>query len=418
MRTQGRGLRTIGSRTLAIVMAGGCGSRLAPLTRWHAKPALPFGGAYRNIDFSLSNCVNSGIRRIAVATQYKAHSLIQHVAAAWDFLPREMGEFVEIWPAQQRLGLSWYEGTADAIYQNLDLIEHYDPDFVLVLAGDHVYKMDYREMLEAHIARGADATVACILVPIETASSFGILGVDPEGRVIRFDEKPTCPIPAADDSAMALASMGVYVFGRATLRKCLEGDARAADSRRDFGHDVVPALVRSGRVQAFRFNDDPCGRAAYWRDVGTLPSYWQAHMELLAGNPGLDLQDPAWPIFTRPGQSAPARFLGQGEACRSLVASGCCIAGSVRNSVLSTGCRVGEGSIVSASVLLPDARIGAHCRIHGAIVDSGCSIPDGAVVGEPGRPNAHGVSMPEEIVLLTRENLEAHVQPAEKRRVA
>ena len=377
----GRGVPRLGARSFAVVMAGGNGSRLGNLTRWHAKPALPFGGGFRNIDFPLSNCVNSGIRRIAVATQYKAQSLIQHVTEAWSFLPREIGEFVDVWPAQQRCGKNWYSGTADSIYQNLDLLDVHRPEYVLVLAGDHVYKMDYLAMLESHVASGALATLACISVPIGGASEFGIVAVDADGWLTRFEEKPTRPQPRPEDPRNALASMGIYVFSYGALRQILKADAHDADSMHDFGRDVLPALLRQGGIHTFEFRRSPGGLPAYWRDIGTLDSYWQANMDLLAEEPPLDLNDRLWPIWTSPPRVGPARFCGQGTAQRSIVSGGCFVEGRIEYSLLSPGCRIAEGAVVKDSVLLPNAQVGARCRISGAIVDSDTRIPDGTVIG-------------------------------------
>jgi glucose-1-phosphate adenylyltransferase len=376
-----RGVPRLAERSFAVVMAGGNGSRLGHLTRWHSKPALPFGGCFRNIDFPLSNCVNSGIRRIAVATQYKAQSLIQHVSAAWNFLPREIGEFVDVWPAQQRCGKNWYSGTADSIYQNLDLLDVNAPEYVLVLAGDHVYKMDYLEMLESHVASGAPATLACIDVPIDGASEFGIVDLDADGWLTRFDEKPGQPQHKEGDPRHALASMGIYIFSYRALCSMLDADARNPNSLHDFGHDVLPQTLRQGGIHAFEFQRAPGGAPAYWRDIGTLDSYWQANMDLLAERPPLDLNDRAWPIWTSPPRGGPARFCGYGSAQKSIVSGGCRIEGRVEFSMLSPGCTVGDGAVVTDSVLLPNVHIGRNCRIQGAIVDSDTSIPDGTVIG-------------------------------------
>lgn len=394
------------TRTLAIVMAGGSGSRLAPLTRWHAKPALPFGGQYRNIDFTLSNCVNSGIRRIAILTQYKAHSLIQHVCRGWGFLCPEVNEFVEVWPAQQRAGNGWYAGTADAIYQNLDLIVSHGADYVLVLAGDHIYKMDYLPMIQAHVDGGADLTVGCVEVPIEDACSFGVMGIGPNGWVQRFVEKPAAPQAVVPDTETALASMGIYVFDRERLTDCLRADAERAGSRHDFGFDVLPRLIDKGRVLAHVFRDDRNGVRAYWRDVGTLDQYWQANMELLADNPEMDLQDRSWPILTRAVQSAPPRFVAEGTAMRSIVSAGCWVAGRVEQSVLSVDCRVERNAIVEESVVLPNVEIGAGCRIRRAIIDSGCVIPSGTTIdGARSAGVGDQPISPKGVVLITAEVL-------------
>lgn len=390
-------------RTLALILAGGNGTRLGNLTRSHAKPALPFAGQYRNIDFPLSNCVNSGIRRIAMLTQYKAHSLIKHVVYGWDFLQPEIGEFIELWPAQQRTGENWYVGTADAVYQNLELIREHAPDYVIVLAGDHVYKMDYRPMVDAHIASGADATVGCVEVPLEEANAFGVMGVDSQGRVIRFDEKPAQPVPTPGDPRVAMASMGIYVFDRAFLARCLVRDAARRDSSHDFGRDVLPAAIETARVVAYRFRNAN-GTQGYWRDVGTLDSYWQANMELVADDPALDLHDAAWPIWTRQRQCAPPRFVGGGVAQSSIVSPGCSVMGRLKRTVLSTNCHIEPGTEINDSVVLPDARIGRDCRIQRAIIDSGCRIPDGTIIGyDSSRDARHYQVSPGQVVLVTAE---------------
>lgn len=388
-------------------MAGGHGTRLGELTRWHAKPALPFGGQYRNIDFPLSNCINSDIRRVGILTQYMAHSLIRHVQRGWTFLAPELGELIEVWPAQQRRGRGWYAGTADAVYQNIDLIEQHAPEHVLVLAGDHVYKMDYAAMLDTHVAAAANVTVGCVEVPVEEAGSFGVMGVDPASRVVRFDEKPGDPVPMPSDPSVALASMGIYVFERAFLVECLEADAADPESGHDFGHDVLPAVIGDARVVAHAFRDRH-GRGAYWRDIGTVDSYWRAHMELLAESPALDFHDESWPLRTHQPSCAPPRFVGAGTARSSIVSNGCHVAGSVERSVLSTRCRVETGASVAQSVVLPGARIGRDCRIRRAIVDSGCVIPDGTVIGDDLLTAAESYHIsPRGVVLVTDDMLES-----------
>ncbi len=402
-----RGGGGIGASTLALVMAGGSGTRLRDLTRWHAKPALPFGGQYRNVDFPLSNCVNSGIRRIALLTQYKAHSLIQHAQQGWSFLRPELGEFLEIWPAQQRRGNGWYVGTADAVYQNIDLIDELAPSHVLVLAGDHVYRMDYCEMIEAHVASGADITVGCVEVPTAAARDFGVMAVDAAGWVSRFEEKPERPTPLPGDPRTALASMGIYVFSRELLFDWLAADAANSESAHDFGKDVLPKGVRDGRVLAHPFRDPCTGRRAYWRDVGTLDAYWRANMELLEENPEFDLYDECWPLWTHQPRCPPPRFLGAGAARRSIVSGGCSVAGTVDRSLLSTGCRVGTGSAVDASVVLSKVEIGSGCRIRGAIIDSGVRLPDDTVIGENARADAQRFEVsPGGVVLVTADMLE------------
>lgn len=412
--TRGGATFSPSARTLAIVLAGGNGSRLGELTRWHAKPALPFAGQYRNIDFTLSNCVNSGTRRIAVLTQYKAHSLIQHIRRGWSFLPAETGEFIEIWPAQQRRGSAWYGGTADAVYQNIDLIEAHGPEYVLVLAGDHIYKMDYVRMLAAHAQAGADATVGCVEVPIAEASSFGIVEIDTNGHVERFDEKPERPRPMPGQPDFALASMGIYVFNRHLLIECLTRDAGDPTSRHDFGRNILPRLLADGaQVQAHLFRDPATGRSAYWRDVGTVESYWKAHMDLLVNQPRIDLQDDAWPIRTDRPRTPPARFVGQGLARHSIVSGGCIVGGYIERSVLSMNCRVMRGAIVESSVLLPNVEVGAGCVITGAVIGPGCRIPDGSVIGRslvPGLP--FDDTMSSRVTLVTEDDFTREPRPA------
>ena len=374
-------LRDPGKSTLAVIMAGGNGTRLGELTRWDCKPALPFGGQYRNIDFPLSNCLNSGLRQIGVLTQYKAHSLIQHIAQGWSFLRPELDEFIELWPAQQRKGQRWYDGTADAVYQNLDLIMERAPAYVLVLAGDHVYKMDYRPMIEAHAASGADVTVGCVEVPVGEAGAFGVMGVDTSGWVEEFKEKPENPKAVPGRPNIALGSMGIYVFNRDFLFEALKHDAGDPSSSHDFGRSLLPSMVRRNRVLAYAFRDEDTGGQAYWRDVGTIDSYWQANMDLLEDYSELDLHDRSWPILTHQPPRAPVRFTGAGSVCRSIVAGGGLIAGRVERSVLFPECVVGQGSTVEGSLVLPKATIGRNCRLRNVIVDAGCEIPDGTVIG-------------------------------------
>jgi glucose-1-phosphate adenylyltransferase len=370
--------------TLALVLAGGNGTRLGELTRWQCKPAIPFAGTFRNIDFTLSNCVNSDIRRIAVLTQYKAQTLISHLAAGWSFLAKPLGEFVEVWPAQQRLHKHWYAGTADAVHQNLDLVLAQRSRYTLVLAGDHIYKMDYRKLLERHAETDADVTVACVPIPVEEASSFGVLGVDAHNRVRSFIEKPQ-PDSLGGTQDKVLASMGVYVFNTEYLADRLRCDATNTESAHDFGRSILPNAVREDHVVAHPFTDSN-GQPGYWRDVGTLESYWQTHMDLLTSEPAIDLYDVAWPIMTSTERLPPARLLfgsaRQGCVANSLLAGGVVVRGSVvTNSVLSSNVRIGDGSTLDETVVLPDARIGANCRLRRVIVDAGMDIPDGTVIG-------------------------------------
>ncbi|HRQ65575.1 MAG TPA: glucose-1-phosphate adenylyltransferase [Xanthomonadaceae bacterium] len=373
--------------TLALVLAGGRGSRLGALTRKRVKPAVPFGGRFRIIDFTLSNCVNSGVRRICVLTQYKAHSLIQHLQRGWSQFRPEFGEYVELLPAQQRIGESWYRGTADAVHQNADIIRHHDPRFVMVLGGDHVYKMDYGAMIGFHLKRGADVTVGCIPVPLAQAAAFGVMQVDHQGRVVDFVEKPAAPRPMPDQPDMALVSMGIYVFNTDYLLERLDADASDEHSSHDFGKDLIPHAVRDDLVCAFAFRDAATGGAAYWRDVGDIDSYWRANLELLDLQPELNLYDREWPIWTLQEQTPPAKFVFEdpdrcGRAISSMVAGGCIVSGaSVEHSLLFSSVVVEQYSVVEDSMLLPEVFIGRDCRIRRAVIDNGCRIPDGTVIG-------------------------------------
>ena len=385
--------------TLALILAGGRGSRLKQLTMWRAKPAVPFGGKFRIIDFPLSNCINSGIRRVGVLTQYKAHSLIQHIQRGWGFLRGEFNEFVELLPAQQRIETSWYAGTADAVYQNLDIIRMHAPGYVLVLAGDHVYKMDYGHMIAYHVETGADMTVGCLEVDLETAQSFGVMAVDENWEVRRFDEKPEQPQPIPGRRNTALASMGIYVFNTSFLFEQLLKDAETPGSSHDFGKDVIPAAIDRYRVMGYPFRDldVPPGeepRQAYWRDVGTIDAYWKANLELIGVTPELNLYDEDWPIWTYQEQLPPAKFVFDQEARRgravdSMVSGGCIISGSlVRHSLLFSDVKVNSYSRVENSVVLPDVSIGRNCRINKAVIDKGCKIPEGTVIGEDAEEDA------------------------------
>ncbi|HYN76489.1 MAG TPA: glucose-1-phosphate adenylyltransferase [Lamprocystis sp. (in: g-proteobacteria)] len=374
--------------TLALILAGGRGSRLKHLTAWRSKPAVPFGGKFRIVDFPLSNCINSGIRRIGVITQYKAHSLILHIQKGWGFLRGEFGEFVELWPAQQRVAeTAWYAGTADAVFQNLDIIRNHNPDYVLVLAGDHVYKMDYGAMIAQHVESGADMTVGCLEVDKERAGEFGIMTADPDGRVTRFQEKPKEPDTIEGNPDRCLASMGIYVFNRGFLFEQLIKDADTKTSSHDFGHDIIPAVLTKYRVIAHRFRDPRSGEQAYWRDVGTLDAFWEANLELIGVTPPLNLYDRDWPIWTYQEQLPPAKFVfddedRRGTAVDSMVSGGCVISGAkVRHSLLFSNVRVNSYASVEDTVVLPDVEIGRSCHIRNAIIDRFCSIPEGTIIG-------------------------------------
>ena len=374
--------------TLALVLAGGRGSRLRQLTLWRAKPAVPFGGKFRIIDFPLSNCVNSGIRKVGILTQYKAHSLIQHVQRGWGFMRGELGEFVELLPAQQRLETSWYEGTADAIYQNIDIIRTHKPEFVLILAGDHIYKMDYGTMLVAHVEAEADITVGCIEVPLEEARAFGVMAVDENNRIVQFAEKPEHPIPMPGRDDVALASMGIYVFRTEVLIDELLRDADESDSKHDFGGNIIPDAIKRLRVTAFPFRRAGSNNHAYWRDVGTIDAYWQANMELIGVSPELNLYDREWPIWTYQDQVPPAKFVfddegRRGSAIDSMVAGGCIVSGSdVRRSLLFSNVHVHSYTRIEDSVIFPEVDIGRGCVIKKAVIDKGCIIPPDTRIGE------------------------------------
>ena len=376
---------------LALILAGGRGSRLGELTNWRAKPSLPFGGKFRIIDFALSNCVNSGIRRIGICTQYKAQSLLRHVQRGWSFLDGRFDEFVELLPAQQRIETTWYQGTADAVYQNLDILRRHDPDHVLILGGDHVYKMDYGRMLEDHVRAQAQMTIACIEVPLDQASSLGVMAVDAGRRVVGFAEKPARPVPAPGRPDRALASMGIYVFDAGFLYDELVRDADDGASSHDFGKDIIPRLVGSGaRVHAHDFAESCVNMhdgIPYWRDVGTIDAFWEANIGLTRVVPELNLYDADWPIWTHQEQLPPAKFVFDGDdrrgtAIDSIVASGCIISGStVRRSLLSSNVRVHDYCTIEDSVILPSVDVGRHTVLKRAVVEKHCRLPEGLTVG-------------------------------------
>jgi glucose-1-phosphate adenylyltransferase len=377
--------------TYGVVLAGGRGSRLKQLTDWRSKPAVPFGGKFRIIDFPLSNCVNSGIRRIGVMTQYKSHSLIRHLQRGWSFLNGQFKEFIDLLPAQQRLEEEWwYRGTADAVFQNIDILRDHNPEFVLILAGDHIYKMDYGKMLAYHVAKAADLTVACIEVPVDDAKSFGVMGVSEDLRVIEFQEKPDQPKEVPGKRGVSLASMGIYVFNARFLYEQLIRDADEPNSSHDFGKDIIPYLVHRYRVYAHRF-DDSCvskpGGMPYWRDVGTVDAYWEANMELTKVQPDLNMYDREWPIWTYAEQLPPAKFVfdyddKRGMTIDSLVSGGCIISGAtVRRSLLFSDVYVNEYSVVEDTVVLPNVEVGRGCKIHRAVIDRRCKVPDGMHIG-------------------------------------
>jgi glucose-1-phosphate adenylyltransferase len=398
--------------TLALILAGGRGSRLKELTLWRAKPAVPFGGKFRIIDFPLSNCVNSGIRKVGILTQYKAHSLIQHIQRGWGFMRGEFGEFVELLPAQQRIESNWYEGTADAIYQNIDIIRMHNPKYVLVLAGDHVYKMDYGTMLAAHVESGAEITVGCIEVPLEQARAFGVMAVDAEGRITSFQEKPEHPTPMANRSDQALASMGIYIFNTETLIRELLDDADDQDSSHDFGGDIIPDVIERLRVCAFPFRNGSTGEGAYWRDVGTIDAFWETNLELIGISPELNLYDRSWPIWTYQDQVPPAKFVfdddgRRGMAVDSMVAGGSIISGSsVRHSMLFSNVHVHSYCEIEDAVIFPEVEIGRRSIIRKAIIDKGCVLPPNTRIGVDPEEDARRFNVSEGgVVLVTPEML-------------
>ena len=399
--------------TMALVLAGGRGTRLHELTTWRAKPSLYFGGKFRIIDFPLSNCVNSGIRRIGVLTQYKAHSLIRHLVHGWTRFPSDR-EFVEILPASQRTGGEWYRGTADAVYQNLDIIRTHDPELVLILSGDHIYKMDYGPLLAAHVQAQADMTVCCIEMPVaEAAGNFGVMSVDESGRVIGFEEKPEQPTPIPGKPDLCLASMGNYVFNTKLLYEQVIRDADDPRSQHDFGHNVIPWMIPKYRVFAYPFRDPESGLQPYWRDVGTLDAFWEANMELVSISPELNLYDRDWPIVTLQTQAPPAKFVFNeeercGTAVDSMVSGGCVVSGAkIERTVLFSHVRVNSYSVLSDSVVLPDVDVGRRCRIRRAIIDRGTAIPDNTVIGEDqDADRARGLRVTDRgLVLVTPEML-------------
>jgi glucose-1-phosphate adenylyltransferase len=385
--SSGRYVSRLTSGTLAVIMAGGRGERLKHLTDHRCKPATPFGGKFRIIDFVLSNCVNSGVRQIFLLTQYKAQSLIQHVHHGWGYLRGDLNEFVEIVPAQQQIGPSWYRGTADAVYQNLELIRAHRPTHVLVLAGDHIYKMDYGPMIAAHLEKRADITVGVVQVLREEAHDFGVMTVDESNRILKFAEKPAEPDAIPGNDELALASMGIYVFNTRLLERLLKENADNPASKHDFGRNIIPESIGKLDVFAYPFQDVRTRAQAYWRDVGNVDAYYQANMELVQIDPELNIYDQQWPIWTHQRQHPPAKFVldeecRRGLAVNSLVAGGVIVSGAhVSGSILFSNARVAEHSEVESCVVLPDVTIGKHCIVKRAILDEGCEIADGTQIG-------------------------------------
>jgi len=406
-------------RTIALVLAGGRGSRLKALTDRRTKPAVYFGGKFRIIDFALSNCLNSGVRRIGVLTQYKSHSLLRHLQRGWSFLRNEFNEFIDLLPAQQRIDEdSWYRGTADAVYQNLDILRSHDPQHILILAGDHIYKMDYAALIADHVAQGKSCTVACVEVPIAEASAFGIMAMDAQRHIVEFVEKPARPPAMPGKPDVALASMGIYVFDAQALYAALEKDATTPGSSRDFGKDVIPAMVAAGQASAHPFGLS-CVRSApeapaYWRDVGTVEAYWDANIDLTIPLPELDMYDRNWPIWTYQEQLPPAKFVfddegRRGMAVDSLVSGGCIISGGwVRRSVLFSKVRIHSYAEVEEAVLLPDVEVGRNCKLRKVVVDVDCCLPPGMQIGfDPAEDARRFYRTEGGVVLVTREMLEA-----------
>lgn len=384
--------RRLPKRAMALILAGGRGSRLKQLTDNRCKPAVYFGGHFRIIDFVLSNCMNSGLRRIGVLTQYKSHSLLRHLQRGWNFLKSEMHEFVDLIPAQQRVDEEfWYRGTADAVYQSLDIIKANKPEYVVILAGDHIYKMDYARMLADHALSGAGVTVGCIEVDRQEAKAFGVMAIDENKKVTSFVEKPADPPAMPGKPDRALASMGIYIFTADYLYRMLDEDIALEGSSHDFGKDIIPKAVGEGQVVAHFFQDSCVYNSekapAYWRDVGTIDAYWEANIDLTATVPELNLYDRTWPIWTYQEQLPPAKFVHneanrRGEAIESSVSAGCILSGSVHNSLLFSNCRVHSYTQIHGAVLLPEVQVGRNVRLTKVVVDRGCRIPDGLVVGE------------------------------------
>jgi len=403
-------------KCFAMVLAGGRGSRLKQLTERRAKPAVYFGGKFRIVDFTLSNCLNSGIRRIGMATQYKSHSLLRHLQRGWSFMKSELNEHIDLMPAQQRISEeAWYRGTADAVFQNLDIIQANNPEYILVLAGDHVYKMDYSILLADHVEKGAQCTVACTEVPVQDAPGYGVMAVDPSNRITGFVEKPARPPTLPGKPEVALASMGVYIFNAGYLYETLAADLADSTSSHDFGKDVIPRAVREGVAAAHSF-EASCvttdrSSKPYWRDVGTIDAYWEANIDLTAVQPTLDMYDTKWPIWTYQEQLPPAKFVfnrddRRGMAVDSLVSGGCIVSGShVDRSLLFSSCRINSYCSLREAVLLPSVTVGRHCRLTRVVIDRGCTLPAGMVIGEDAVEDAKRFERTEGGVTLVTRNM-------------
>jgi glucose-1-phosphate adenylyltransferase len=399
-----------------MILSGGKGERLQPLTEHRAKPAVPFGGKYRIIDFTLSNCLNSGLRKIAVLIQYKSHSLDRHIRAGWSVLNAELGEYIASVPPQQRISEDWYRGTADAVYQNLFLLDNEQSEYLLVLAGDHIYKMNYMEMFDWLNAKDADAVVGAIDIPIAEASRFGIIGVEEDFRITRFEEKPVQPTPSPTDPTHAFGSMGIYLFRTNVIREHLLADAQAGTAH-DFGKNIIPNMIKTGRIYAFKFHDANKKVIQYWRDIGTLDAYWEANMDLVAVDPQFNLYDQQWPIRTYQGQFPPAKFVfaqdfqggRMGVALDSIVCGGCIVAGGrVQNSVLSPNVRVQDHVDVRESVILENVVIGEHCRIKRAIIDKDVLIPPHTEIGYNRDADAQRFTVTESGIVVISKGMKLH----------
>ena len=407
------------SKSVAIILAGGRGTRLKDLSSVMAKPAVHFGGKFRIIDFALSNCLNSGIRRIGVVTQYQSHTLVQHIQRGWSFLSNEMNEFVDLLPAQQRKhGEKWYKGTADAVGQNIDIIKRYGAEYVVIMAGDHIYKQDYSRMLIDHVRKGASCSVACIPVPVADAKEFGVIAVDENNKIIDFVEKPAIPPTIPGDDKQSLASMGIYIFNADYLYRLLAEDSEDPHSSHDFGKDIIPKATRQGEVWAHSFElscvKSRTDNSIYWRDVGTLSAYWKSNLDLVSAKPPLDMYDPAWPIRTHMESLPPAKFIedetgNHGLTQNSLISSGCIVTGSdIIKSVLFPRVNIEEDCVIDSSVILPDARIGKGCRLLRCVIERACEVPDGMVIGyNPEEDSRRFYRSEEGIVLVTKAMLQA-----------
>jgi glucose-1-phosphate adenylyltransferase len=423
VHAKGQQVNQIMRRTVALVLAGGRGSRLKQLTDRRAKPAVYFGGKFRIIDFSLSNCLNSGIRRMAVLTQYKSHSLLRHLQRGWSFLRAELNEMVDLLPAQQRVGEEhWYRGTADAIFQNLDIIQSSKPEYIIVLAGDHIYKMDYSLMILDHVESGAGCTVGCIEVPKTEASAFGVMAVGPRRKITAFVEKPVDPPTMPDDPDMSMASMGIYVFDAEYLYRLLREDLANPTSSHDFGKDVIPRCVEEGRALAHPFSMSCVSRVKtakpYWRDVGTIDAFWLANLDLASTIPELDIYDTDWPIWTYQRQLPPAKFVpditgATGVTVNTVISGGCIVSGSnVAHSVLFSEVRIHSFCHIDQAVILPNVTVNRSCRLKRVVIDRGCELPTGLVVGEDPVLDAERFERTESGVVLITKAMLANLPPA------